>query len=68
VLGRPLLALAHLVQVLADQPEAPPLLAGDVNARLFEAGYWFAVDADLDALTPDELTESFRNWRAERSR
>ena len=30
VLDSPLLALAHLVQVLAKQPEAPPLAAGDL--------------------------------------
>src|SRR5574341_1089427 len=30
VLGSPLLALAHLVEVLARQPEAPPLAAGEV--------------------------------------
>jgi 2-oxo-3-hexenedioate decarboxylase len=30
VLGSPLLALAHLVQVLANQPEASPLVAGEV--------------------------------------
>ena len=30
VLGSPLLALAHLVQVLAGQPESPPLCAGEV--------------------------------------
>jgi 2-oxo-3-hexenedioate decarboxylase len=30
VLGSPLLALAHLVEVLAKQPEAPPLAAGEI--------------------------------------
>ena len=30
MLDSPLLALAHLVQVLAKQPEAPPLAAGDL--------------------------------------
>jgi 2-keto-4-pentenoate hydratase len=30
VLGSPLLALAHLVEVLSSQPEAPPLLAGEI--------------------------------------
>jgi 2-keto-4-pentenoate hydratase len=30
VLGSPLAALAHLVEVLAKQPEAPPLAAGEV--------------------------------------
>jgi len=30
VLGSPLLALAHLVEVLAKQPEAPALAAGEV--------------------------------------
>jgi hypothetical protein len=35
---------------------------------LLDAGYQFSVDADLDALTPDELVASFHDWRAERSR
>jgi len=30
VLGSPLLALAHLVQVLASHPQAPPLRAGEI--------------------------------------
>jgi 2-keto-4-pentenoate hydratase len=30
VLGSPLLALAHLLDVLAGQPEAPPLAAGEI--------------------------------------
>ncbi|MGH8689581.1 MAG: 2-keto-4-pentenoate hydratase, partial [Burkholderiales bacterium] len=30
VLGSPLLALAHLVDILRRQPEAPPLAAGEV--------------------------------------
>jgi 2-oxo-3-hexenedioate decarboxylase len=30
VLGSPLAALAHLLEVLAKQPEAPPLAAGEV--------------------------------------
>ncbi|HJT62910.1 MAG TPA: decarboxylase [Burkholderiales bacterium] len=30
VLGSPLLALAHLVELLKRQPEAPPLLAGEI--------------------------------------
>jgi len=30
VLGSPLLALAHLVEVLAKQPQSPPLAAGEV--------------------------------------
>jgi 2-keto-4-pentenoate hydratase len=30
VLGSPLLALAHLVDLLKRQPEAPPLRAGEI--------------------------------------
>ena len=30
VLGSPLLALAHVIEILAKQPDAPPLAAGEV--------------------------------------
>jgi hypothetical protein len=36
--------------------------------HLLDAGRRFTVEADLDALTPEELVGSFRDWRAERSR
>jgi hypothetical protein len=52
------------VVVYVDRRTLPP----EVDAHLLHAGYQFAVDADLEALTPEELTESFHNWRAERSR
>jgi hypothetical protein len=35
---------------------------------LLHAGYGFWVEADLDALTAEQLIESFRNWRAARLR
>jgi hypothetical protein len=43
-------------------------LPSEVDAHLRDAGYRFVVEADLDAHTPEALVESFRNWRAERSR
>jgi hypothetical protein len=41
-------------------------LPPEVDAHLLHAGYRFAVDADLDALTLEELIESLHNWSAER--
>jgi hypothetical protein len=46
-----------------ERKRLPP----EVDEHLLH-GYRFFVDADLDALTPDELVASFRNGRAERSR
>jgi hypothetical protein len=40
-------------------------LPREVDIHLLEAGYRFAVEADLDALTPADLVASFRNWTAE---
>jgi hypothetical protein len=47
-----------------ERKRLPP----EVDAHLLHAGYRFTVDANLDALTLDELVASFHNWRAERSR
>jgi hypothetical protein len=47
-----------------SEPAAEPRLPREVDACLLQAGYQFAVDADLDALTPEALIGSFRNWRA----
>jgi hypothetical protein len=52
------------VPLYVERKTLPP----EVDAHLLDAGYRFAVDADLDALTPEQLVASFRNWRAERSR
>jgi hypothetical protein len=52
------------VPLYVERKRLPP----EVDAHLLDAGYRFAVDADLDALTPEELIESLHNWRAERSR
>jgi hypothetical protein len=41
-------------------------LPRDVDEHLFHAGYRFAVEADLDALMPEQLVASFHDWRAER--
>jgi len=53
VLGSPLAALAHLVEVLASQPEAPPLVAGELVST--------GVLTDAHAVKPGEVwTTSFR--------
>jgi 2-oxo-3-hexenedioate decarboxylase len=40
VLGSPVLALAHLAEVLAEQPAAPPLAAGEVVTTGTITGAW----------------------------
>jgi hypothetical protein len=52
------------MSLYVDRRTLPP----EVDVHLLDAGYRFVVEADLDALTPEALVESFRNWRAERSR
>jgi hypothetical protein len=44
-----------------ERKRLPP----EVDAHLLQAGYRFAVEADLDALTPADLVASIRNWTAE---
>jgi hypothetical protein len=48
------------VVLYIERKRLPP----EIDAHLLEPGYRFAVDADLDALTPEALIASFRNWYA----